>query len=332
MNAKETLTSWLETGDTQRVLKGLAFVCKKGNDKDIASNISFQSGRYKELQDQQNKNTISQSEYQLESAKIRAALLRLIESLPEYWSDEDLDTIVSNIQLGSKLNIKILTAITISAIIILTIIVKFTGSNAKDTPPPLQNPMSFIKSTDSISPIEFNVVKKSDSLSLVIKLESLRLKHDFVTSNKISVLQLKKAIIYHYKIYEILQSRGEQFNEIYLMADNKNLEEESKTLLQSGVKNGDIIRVIPVYYRPPMSLPKTDADETNIIEIFITCDSVLKYVLINNEQYSLKKLNDKEYYGYARLKINRCVFEIPESGVSEVRTIHGDEKIHLYCR
>jgi hypothetical protein len=89
MSAKETLTKWIETGDTQRVLDGLMIVCKKWGHKDLATNINFQTGRYKTLQDQQAKQLISQADFQLESAKLRQALRldwrmpRLVNQLQE---------------------------------------------------------------------------------------------------------------------------------------------------------------------------------------------------------------------------------------------------------
>jgi hypothetical protein len=101
MNAKEILNSWIESGDTERVLLGLSIVCKRWGHKDLSSDITFQTGRYKTLKDQQSKQIISQVDYQLESAKLRQALIDLIRDFPDHWTNEGLETIQQDTHLSS---------------------------------------------------------------------------------------------------------------------------------------------------------------------------------------------------------------------------------------
>jgi hypothetical protein len=132
MTAKETLTEWLEKGDTEQVLKGLSVVCKRWGHKDLASDISFQSGRFRELKTQQNRNTISQAEFQLEAAKIRQAILSLIQTFPEHWSDEGLTEIPSNIINTKNNKLVKLATVLIGLIVLLMLIAKCSGISVRN--------------------------------------------------------------------------------------------------------------------------------------------------------------------------------------------------------
>lgn len=96
MTAKETLISWLEAGYFEEVFEGLTVVQKKWGHKDLAADISFQTGRYNTLKDQQSRQTISQSDFQVELAKIREALYDLLNKFSDHWTSEGLEDIALN--------------------------------------------------------------------------------------------------------------------------------------------------------------------------------------------------------------------------------------------
>ncbi len=127
MNLKEILISWLEAGDTPRVLSGLSVVRKRWTNKDFAFDISFQSGRYQDLQAQQAKGVISQAEYQLESAKIRQVLIEIINTFPDHWTSEGLEDIPSTKNLFSGTTWKKWPAIVTVIIIFSGLLLQFTG-------------------------------------------------------------------------------------------------------------------------------------------------------------------------------------------------------------
>lgn len=132
-NARETLTTWLESGDTQRVLTGLMVVCKKWGHKDLASAITFQASRYNELKDQQAKQIISLSDFQLESAKLRQALIELISDLADHWTSEGLENIPATNNLHiSSVNWKKRIALTAGAIAFLGGLAEFSGYSIRD--------------------------------------------------------------------------------------------------------------------------------------------------------------------------------------------------------
>lgn len=93
MNAKETLTEWLADGDLERVVAGLRIVCKRWGDKDLANDINFQSGRYKNLNSNHLKGLISHSDYSIELAKIRQSLHAIVDNLAAHWTADGLETI-----------------------------------------------------------------------------------------------------------------------------------------------------------------------------------------------------------------------------------------------
>jgi len=129
MNAKETLTTWLEAGDTKRVLEGLSMLSKKSGDQDLSSNISFQLGRYHDLQTHQAKGVISHAEYQLESAKIRASLIAFIGILPDHWTSEALDLTTQIHAISLRRNWKKWKVIVAGVSVCTLIVILFSGGN-----------------------------------------------------------------------------------------------------------------------------------------------------------------------------------------------------------
>lgn len=178
-NARETLTTWLESGDTQRVLTGLMVVCKKWGHKDLASDITFQASRYNELKDQQAKQIISLSDFQLESAKLRQALIELISDLADHWTSEGLENIPATNNLHiSSVNWKKRIALIAGAIAFLGGLAEFSGYSVRDicksttphsvqtSPPTVAKPIIFNSSTSGTGSPIINAPNSNISLSI----------------------------------------------------------------------------------------------------------------------------------------------------------------------
>jgi len=92
MNAKKTLSHWIAGGDLERAMHGLELVQdKQGMKQD--DDFVLQKSRYNALKSSLLHGTISQADYLLELAKIRQAVLDMVNHLAEHWSAEGLETI-----------------------------------------------------------------------------------------------------------------------------------------------------------------------------------------------------------------------------------------------
>lgn len=131
MNAKKMLIIWLESGDTQRVLTGLGEICNRWGNNEQQSATTLQISRFNNLKRQHNEQTISHLEYQLESAKIRKALLDLIANLDDQWTSEALKNIPPTKGMGLTKN-KLRTLTIFLIILILAGVPMFFGSSIKN--------------------------------------------------------------------------------------------------------------------------------------------------------------------------------------------------------
>jgi uncharacterized protein YcgL (UPF0745 family) len=102
MTAKPILLNWIAEDDLKKVFQGLLFLAKKHEDEQILNNATFQSGRLKALDKEKINDTISHEEYYLQSAKIRQALLQIIQELPENWTLAGAKDISSTLFISSK--------------------------------------------------------------------------------------------------------------------------------------------------------------------------------------------------------------------------------------
>jgi hypothetical protein len=85
MSAKQILLDWLAKNELKKVFQGLLFLAEKYKDEQLRSNTAFQSGRLKSLENQWLTGTISQEENHLQAAKVREAIVNLINGLPDDW-------------------------------------------------------------------------------------------------------------------------------------------------------------------------------------------------------------------------------------------------------
>ncbi|MCA0237934.1 MAG: carboxypeptidase-like regulatory domain-containing protein [Bacteroidetes bacterium] len=97
MNAKQTLLNWLASGDIDRVLRGIDFV----NDREgIKSDdvLVTQTSRFHMLQSSKAKGIVSDAEFLVELARIREAVLILVNGLGDHWDAVGLESV----QPGNK--------------------------------------------------------------------------------------------------------------------------------------------------------------------------------------------------------------------------------------
>ena len=129
MITKQTLQNWLAKDDLKSVLNGLYTLAKKYDNEQILGDVIIQSGRIQSLEDKRKAGTISLNDDHIESAKIRQALLCILNELPEDWSEMDVRTYRSITKTDLISNWKKLITIFIAGIALLIIIVKISGYN-----------------------------------------------------------------------------------------------------------------------------------------------------------------------------------------------------------
>ena len=132
MAAKSTFLNWLAKDDLTKIIHGLFSLAEIYKDEQILSNASFQSGRLKALEEKRIKNLISLNDEHIETAKIRDALMSIIQNLPDDWTLEERE----NMSIASaslfKSKWKKYAAYFAAAIALLAGITEFSGYNLKD--------------------------------------------------------------------------------------------------------------------------------------------------------------------------------------------------------
>lgn len=91
MTAKQTLLDSLRQNRLEKILDGLSQLADTYKDKQLQGDAAFQSSRLKAVQQKIARNTISRQDEELEMAKIRVALLELINDLPDSWPAKQIE-------------------------------------------------------------------------------------------------------------------------------------------------------------------------------------------------------------------------------------------------
>ena len=86
MSAKKILINYVAIDELEKVLQGLFFLAKKYGDERLLHSTTMQSGRLKALGLEKRNGILSHAEEALQSAKIRDALLHIINDLPDDWT------------------------------------------------------------------------------------------------------------------------------------------------------------------------------------------------------------------------------------------------------
>ena len=132
MAIKSIFLNWLANDDLKKVFQGLFSLAEKYKDEQLHINTSFQSGRLKALEEKRIKNLISLNDEHIETAKIRNALMSIIQNLPDDWTLEEREnmSIASASQFKSKW--KKYAAYFAAAIALLAGIAELSGYNLRD--------------------------------------------------------------------------------------------------------------------------------------------------------------------------------------------------------
>jgi hypothetical protein len=161
MTAKQTFLNWLAQNDLKKVLKGLLLLANRYKYEQLRNDATFQSGRLKALEAQRLKNTISSDEDKLETAKIRQALLHIINDMPNNWTLEEIEINTDSYEADPKSNWKKYAAYIFAAVVFLGGIAKLSrynlnvllGKSEKTEQPAItQPPLNKVSTTGGNSP------------------------------------------------------------------------------------------------------------------------------------------------------------------------------------
>ncbi len=132
MTAKQILLRWLAEDDFQRVLQGLFLLADKHKDEQLRNDATFQSGRLKALEKQKRNGAISQEEDHLQTAKIREALLQIVQELPDGWLLDEMDHPPVFHAASSKINWKKYAAYFAGSVALLAGVAEMSGYSVRD--------------------------------------------------------------------------------------------------------------------------------------------------------------------------------------------------------
>jgi len=116
----------------KRVLNGLHQLADRYKDEQLRNDVTFQSGRLKALEGQRIRNIISSDDDHLHTAKIRQALLQIINDLPNDWTAERIESNSASFPAGSKIKWKKYAAYLAAAIALLAGIAEFSRYSLSD--------------------------------------------------------------------------------------------------------------------------------------------------------------------------------------------------------
>lgn len=132
MSAKQILLDWLAKNELKKVFQGLFFLAKKHKDEQLRSNTAFQSGRLKSLENQWLTGTISQEENHLQAARVREALVNLINDLPDNWALEGMENAPVSSGSPSKSHWKRYAAYFAAVVAVMAGIAELSGYSVRD--------------------------------------------------------------------------------------------------------------------------------------------------------------------------------------------------------
>lgn len=132
MIAKQTLLDWLAADDLQKVFKALFGLAEKYKNEQLRNDATFQSGRLKALERQRTNGIISSEDDHLEAAKIRQALVQIIQGMPDEWALKEMENVAVISTVSSKINWKKYAAYVTALVALLGGIAEFSGYNLRD--------------------------------------------------------------------------------------------------------------------------------------------------------------------------------------------------------
>jgi hypothetical protein len=103
MNAKSTLAQWLANGDLDRTLRGLEWLQSQHRTA-LDTDLVLQQSRFQWLQQQHNQGVVSEEHYRTELARIRVAMLAILENVPDDWPSAGLEEVRPAAALPTKSN------------------------------------------------------------------------------------------------------------------------------------------------------------------------------------------------------------------------------------
>ncbi len=161
MSAKRILLGWLANDDSNQVFHGLFFLATKYKDEPLRHGTTLQSGRYKALETKRISGILSHDEENVQSARIREALLQTINGLPEDWTLDGRENTPVPLSGTSKRNGKKYAAYLAAVVVALAGIAELSGYSVRDifkksekqeTPAVIQPPSPNVSTTGDNSP------------------------------------------------------------------------------------------------------------------------------------------------------------------------------------
>lgn len=132
MSAKKILLDRIAQDDLPKALKELMFLADKYKDDQVRNDATFQSGRLKALEKQKINGILSHEEEHLQSAKIREALLQIIQDLPDDWTLDGSDNIFASVGTSAQRNWKKYTVSFAAIVAVLAGIAELSGYSIRD--------------------------------------------------------------------------------------------------------------------------------------------------------------------------------------------------------
>ena len=158
MPAKKALLHYLAEDDLQKVIESLFPLAVRYKDKQLLNNATIQSARLKNIEKQTINGALSHEEEQKQFAKIRVALLTIVQGLPDNWIIDETKSSpvafeVSPKMLWKKYAVYVAALVVfIAGIVALNLINIFKKSDTTKTPIEIRLPDPNLSTSGDNSP------------------------------------------------------------------------------------------------------------------------------------------------------------------------------------
>jgi hypothetical protein len=243
----------------------------------LSDTLVINSGQLNAMIEDRNQGTLNREDERITKAEIERSILYIIDQLPDkVISHSKLENNKSEIRTGFKPHIRKNYLKYLIGILFLIISVSAIYYILPDNVQTTKN---------NHDPIRFNVVK--DSLKLVFRTNT-GINDTFIIGGNESVEFLKNALIRHYNLFSDIKKQDNLEKDmnyeyrINLIANHQKLQNESASLIQSGVRNLDEINI--EYEKSQMAVLSPLTKDIKV---------TFKGLKFNNPTFMLKNLNKR---------------------------------------
>ena len=232
----------LSAGETAKAIEDTKILVK--NNPTFTNELVLLAARLETIQNEKRQGIIDDNDFRTEKNKINAGVLHILDNY-------HLPVAIPQNSTSKKSNLKNYLLVGMASLLIGFLGFYFFNNESKTVDKTTQNNTEGIASQDTESnsdipeePITFNNTEASEILELYFDSKIVERKDSFKINADKTILYLKGSLVNYYNLtHQILKKSSNNIDELHwtLLKELEYLEDEQKTLMEAGFKNGDRI-------------------------------------------------------------------------------------------